>query len=161
MHRRNFIIAAPLAVAGCATFTDADVVAAAQKASILASGARDLLSALGGLGIPQLTPKILADCGVAISGLQAAADGLAAAIREDAGSIHAVYFTRQIYSAIAEMYFIQQQAVSGGAKSCQRNGTPAGLSRMSVDLARAEIQDLILAGEITQDLGQKALNQIG
>ncbi len=33
--------------------------------------------------------------------------------------------------------------------------------RMSVDIARAEIEDLILAGEIPADLGQEALNLIG
>lgn len=79
MNRRLFVVAAPLALIGCQTFTDQDVASAAQKAAILAQGARGLLSALVSAGIRQLTPDIIAKCDVAIVGMSNVATSLAGA----------------------------------------------------------------------------------
>lgn len=79
ISRRMALFAAPAAaLVGCQSFTDQDVVNAAQKASILANGARGLLDALTSANLPFLTPAIVGAAGVAISGLVSAADALAA-----------------------------------------------------------------------------------
>lgn len=83
MNRRTMLRVVPAfggaIAAGCQTFTDQDVASAAQKASLLAQGARGVLDALGTLSIPQLTPQVVAAAGVAISGIQSVADALAVA----------------------------------------------------------------------------------
>ena len=77
MQRRIFVLSSPLFLAGCLTGPDKAIATVASDAKLIANGLAGALSQLGSLGIPGLTPAIVAQVGTAIAGITSVADALA------------------------------------------------------------------------------------
>ena len=78
MLNRRMVLLGSTALGGCATF-NANAGKVATDVGLIADGLKGVLTQLGSLNIPQLTPSVMSTVGSAVASLEALAQQIAAA----------------------------------------------------------------------------------